>query len=165
MCSGVRGSAPACRRPLSRSLSIASGWCCTPEPAAWPDLCRATQRPLPFLCQAALHPYSEQRSIRHNPASVSPLELPQLTSLIGIRQLGGFKRLIYAQPQHIQGFPVAQTVKNPPAMWRPGLCPWVGKIPWRRAWQPTPISLPRESPWKEEPGGIHFMGSQRVGHE
>jgi len=24
--------------------------------------------------------------------------------------------------------------------------PWVGKIPWRRAWQPTPGFLPGESP-------------------
>ena len=23
--------------------------------------------------------------------------------------------------------------------------PWVGKIPWRRAWQPTPVLLPRKS--------------------
>ena len=23
--------------------------------------------------------------------------------------------------------------------------PWVRKIPWRRAWQPTPVVLPRES--------------------
>ena len=23
--------------------------------------------------------------------------------------------------------------------------PWVRKIPWRRAWQPTPVFLPRES--------------------
>ena len=22
--------------------------------------------------------------------------------------------------------------------------PWVGKIPWRRVWQPTPVFLPRE---------------------
>ena len=27
---------------------------------------------------------------------------------------------------------------------RPGLDPWVGKIPWRRKWQPTPVSLPGE---------------------
>ena len=52
-------------------------------------------------------------------------------------------------------------VKNPPAMQRPGFDPWVGKIPWRRAWQPTPVFLPRESPWTEEPGGLQFMGSQR----
>ena len=27
----------------------------------------------------------------------------------------------------------------------PGLIPWVGKIPWRRAWQPTLVFLPGES--------------------
>ena len=31
---------------------------------------------------------------------------------------------------------------------------WVGKIPWKRAWQPTPVFLPGESPWTEEPGGL-----------
>jgi len=36
---------------------------------------------------------------------------------------------------------------------RPGFDPWVGKIPWRRAWQLTPVFLPGESPWTEEPGG------------
>ena len=35
---------------------------------------------------------------------------------------------------------VAQTVKNLPA----GFEPWVRNIPWRRAWQPTPVSLPEE---------------------
>ena len=28
---------------------------------------------------------------------------------------------------------------------RPGFDPWVGKIPWRREWQPTPVFLPGES--------------------
>ena len=28
---------------------------------------------------------------------------------------------------------------------RPGFDPWVGKIPWRRKWQPTPILLPGKS--------------------
>ena len=28
---------------------------------------------------------------------------------------------------------------------RPGFDPWVGKIPWRRTWQPTPVFLPGES--------------------
>jgi len=27
---------------------------------------------------------------------------------------------------------------------RCGFDPWVGKIPWRWAWQPTPVSLPGE---------------------
>ena len=29
---------------------------------------------------------------------------------------------------------------------RPGLDPWVRKIPWRRAWQPTSVFLPGKSP-------------------
>ena len=28
---------------------------------------------------------------------------------------------------------------------RPGFSPWVGKIPWRRKWQPTPVLLLGES--------------------
>ena len=27
---------------------------------------------------------------------------------------------------------------------RPGFNPWVGKIPWRREWPPTPVFLPGE---------------------
>ena len=45
-----------------------------------------------------------------------------------------------------------------------GFDPWVRKIPWRRAWQPTPVFLPGESPWTEEPGGLQSIGLQRVRH-
>ena len=48
---------------------------------------------------------------------------------------------------------------------RPGFDPWVGQIPWRRAWQPTPVFLPGESPWTEKPGGLQSLGSQRVRHD
>jgi len=27
----------------------------------------------------------------------------------------------------------------------PGFNPWIGKIPWRRKWQPTPVFLPGKS--------------------
>ena len=43
---------------------------------------------------------------------------------------------------------------------RLGFDPLVGKIPWRRAWQPTPVFLPGESPWTEEPVRLQSMGSQ-----
>ena len=43
--------------------------------------------------------------------------------------------------------------------------PWIGKIPWKTAWQPIPVFLSGESPWTEEPGGLQSMGSQRVGHD
>ena len=59
---------------------------------------------------------------------------------------------------------VTQMVKNLPVMQETWVSPWVGKIPWRRAWQPTPLFLPGESPWTEGPGGLQSMGSQRVGH-
>ena len=39
-------------------------------------------------------------------------------------------------------------VKNPPVNpgdTRHGFDPWVGKIPWRRKWQPTPVLLPGKS--------------------
>ena len=42
--------------------------------------------------------------------------------------------------------------------------PWVGKIPCRRKWQPTPVSLPGKIPWTEEPDGLQSMRSQRVRH-
>ena len=60
---------------------------------------------------------------------------------------------------------VAQLVKNPPAMQETWVWPWIRKIPWRRAWQPTPVFLPGESPWTEEPSRLHSMGLQRVGHD
>ena len=39
---------------------------------------------------------------------------------------------------------------------------WWGQ--WRRKWQPTPVFLPGESPWTEEPGRLLSMGSKRVRH-
>ena len=63
-------------------------------------------------------------------------------------------------------FPGASVVKNLSAMhetremW---VDFWVGKIPWRRVWQPTPVFFLRESPWTEEPGGLQSIESQRVG--
>ena len=59
---------------------------------------------------------------------------------------------------------MAQRVKNPPACGRPEFSPWFRKIPWRRAWQPTRVFLPGETPLTEEPGGLQSMRSQRVRH-
>ena len=62
----------------------------------------------------------------------------------------------------LQAFLGAQMVKNSLQCERPRFDPWVGKIPWRRAWQPTPEFLPGEFPWTEKPGGLQSIGSQRV---
>ena len=40
-----------------------------------------------------------------------------------------------------------------------GFDPWIGKIPWSRKWQLTPVFLPRK--WTEEPGGLPSMGSPK----
>ena len=47
---------------------------------------------------------------------------------------------------------MAQLVKNPPAVGRPGFNPWIGKMPWRREKLPTPVFWPGEfqglyGPW------------------
>ena len=42
---------------------------------------------------------------------------------------------------------------------------WVGKVFWRRAWQLSPVFLPGETPWTEEPGELHSMGPQRIRHD
>jgi len=62
-------------------------------------------------------------------------------------------------------FPVAQVVKNRPAMRRPRFDPWIGKIPWRREWQTHCSVLAWRIPWTEEPGGLSSIGSQGVGQD
>ena len=46
-----------------------------------------------------------------------------------------------------------------------GCIPLLGRFPWRRAWQSTPVFLPGEAPWTEEPGMLQPTGLQRVGHD
>ena len=59
---------------------------------------------------------------------------------------------------------VAQTVKHLPTCRRPGFNPWVGKILWRRQWQPTPVLLPGKSHGWRSPR-LQSMGLQRVRHD
>ena len=48
---------------------------------------------------------------------------------------------------------------------RCGLSPWVGKIPWRRAWQPTPVFLPGEPHGQQSLVDYSPWGHKRVGHD
>ena len=43
--------------------------------------------------------------------------------------------------------------------------PWVRKIPWRRAWQPTPVFLSRESHGQRSLVGYSVWGCKKVRHE
>ena len=48
---------------------------------------------------------------------------------------------------------------------RPKFNPCDRKIPWRRKWLPTPVTVAWRIPWTEEPGSLQSMGSQRIGHD
>ena len=62
------------------------------------------------------------------------------------------------------GFPGGTNGKEPTCLCRRRkrrrFDPWVGKIPWRRAWQPTPSILAWSIPWTEEPGGLWSIRSE-----
>ena len=45
---------------------------------------------------------------------------------------------------------------------RHGFNPWVGKIPWRRKWQPTPVFLPGESHGQRSLGGYSPQDSKEL---
>ena len=59
-------------------------------------------------------------------------------------------------------------VKNLPANARdirdPGSILRLGRLPWRRKWQPTAYFAWR-TPWAERLGRLQSMGLQRVGHD
>ena len=62
---------------------------------------------------------------------------------------------------------MAQTVKSPPAKPEAWVRSLVGKIPWRRAWQPTPVFLPGESHGQRSLAGYSPRGpreSDRTEH-
>ena len=67
---------------------------------------------------------------------------------------------------NIMGFPDGISGKEPACQCRRhkqhGFNPWVGKIPWRRKWQPTPVFLPGKFHGQRNLEGLKSMGLQRV---
>ena len=41
-------------------------------------------------------------------------------------------------------------------------CPWAGKIPWRRKWQPTPVFLPGEFHGQKSLAGYSLWGRKEL---
>ena len=79
--------------------------------------------------------------------------------------LGQKNRFICCQLWKILEAPVAQEVKDLPAvqeMLRQEFNPYIGKIPWRRKWQPTPIFLPGKSHGQRSLAGNSPWGCKRV---
>ena len=77
------------------------------------------------------------------------------------------KLLVVLEYEKTVGFPGGTSGKEPDYQCRrhkrPRFDPWVGKIPQRRAWQPTPVFLPRESHGQRSLAGYSPQGL-RVGH-
>ena len=65
------------------------------------------------------------------------------------------------------GFPSGSVVKNPLANQckRPGCDPWVGRFPWRKKWQLTPVLLPEKSHKQRSLAGYSLWGCKRVRHD
>ena len=66
------------------------------------------------------------------------------------------------------GFPGGSVVKNPPASAghvedTGSVCPWVGKIPWKRKWQSTPVYLLGKSPGQRNLAGYGPWGCKELG--
>ena len=56
-------------------------------------------------------------------------------------------------------------IKNPPANagdMRDGFDPWVGKVPWRKACQPTPVFLPGEFHGQRSMAGYSLRGLKEL---
>ena len=65
--------------------------------------------------------------------------------------------------KHVPGFPGGSDCRVCLQCGRPGFDPWVGKNPWRRERQPTPVFLPGESHRQRSPAG-YSPWAHRVGH-
>ena len=67
---------------------------------------------------------------------------------------------------HIEtGSPAAQWWRLCLRCSRLGFDPWVGKIPWRRKWRPTPVLLLSESHGQRSLVGYNPCGHKRVGQD
>ena len=63
------------------------------------------------------------------------------------------------------GLPGGSAVKGSPCQCRRRqFHPWVGKIPWRRNWQPHSSILAWSIPWMRGTCGLQSMRSRRVRH-
>ena len=90
-------------------------------------------------------------------------ELPEVTLL------GAFTSFFFLNKTHltryvfVAGLPWWLSGKESVNQYRRGrFDPWVRKIPWRRAWRPTPVFLPGEFHGQRSLVGYNPWGSQRV---
>ena len=109
---------------------------------SWKD----SKRDLSFLSGVPRHSV-QLNSVMLNPEHECHLRLSKMAALffffnqisIRIAYLTSYCVSRWASPE-------AQMVKNPPAnRGDPSSIPGLGRVPWRRKWQPTPVFLPGEA--------------------
>ena len=95
-----------------------------------------------------------------------------LLSIISFRSIHVVKmarfRFLWLSNIPLWGFPNSTSGKEPACHCRRrkrcGFGPWVGRIPWRRAWQTHSGILAWRIPWTEKPGKLQSIRSHKVGH-
>ena len=145
-----------------------------------------SQLPRHFLQEASLtskrlHPQVTKVPLQHilgyycsSPTSISGSSLPQqdciLFTLIFLRpdihQTLPVDKNILEISITLKGFPWWLSGKESSCQCRRhGFDSWVGKIPWRVKWQPTPVFLPEKFHAQRSLWGLQSIGSQRVRHD
>ena len=72
----------------------------------------------------------------------------------------------FIQASEIEDFPSSSVIKKSTRQCRRwGFNPWVGKVPWRSKWQPTPVFLPGEYQRQRNLAGYSPWGRKRVGYD
>ena len=111
--------------------------CPSPTPGAYSNSC-----PLSLWCHPTIS------------SSVVPFSSHKVTC--------NLRRTNSALTQGFVGFPggASSRVRLPFRSRRHRFDPWVGKIPWRRKWQPIPVCLPGKSHWQRTWLVIQPMGCE-----
>ena len=98
--------------------------------------------------------------------AVSPRKMANLTQLLPLTiTFQGTLTAFYLVDMRL-GLPWWLSGKEPSCQFgRCGFNPWVGKIPWRRKWQPTLAFLPWKSHGQRSLVGYSPWGRKRVGQD
>ena len=107
-------------------------------------------------------PGSDIKRTQKNQAKHLNQPLTTWAPLLSLDKLLVSRAVYFRQLALIPGFPVAQMVRICLQHRRPGFAPWVGKIPWKRIWQSTPVLLPGEFHGQRSLAGCSPQGHKEL---
>ena len=141
-----------CQHPALR-LHERSAWVTVAWRTQPASLASCLEPPRPILlgtpaCFSLPSPRSPMLQLYHPQRSGFCHPIPSLSHHPDTFLPSASPSLLNGSSPTLLGFPGSASDKNPPASagdGRHSFHPWGRKIPWRREWQPTPVSLPGES--------------------